>query len=436
MARADTPEETDVTDGAAQRAGSTPPPATIGRRGSIQIAVASLISAGSGYAILTLAARLLVPVEENTVFVTFWSTLFACFGVLSGLSIETTRAVASHADEPLDERQPHVLTVGAGIGVGAGVVAATLAPWWSSAVFPAGRSSLGLLVALGIALYAMHSVVVGTLAGRRSWRTYSRLIAADALVRLALVGAVAVVGATVSGFAVATVAAATTWVWFLLLSPRARSAARTRADSRAATFLRRIGATGVAQGASALLVVGFPVLLAVTTSHAMYATAAPLLLAVSLTRAPLLIPLNAYQGVAVSHFVAHRDRGLAALLPALRIVGALGAVGAVGADLVGPWLLRTLLGAGYSVSGPVLAALTAASALLALLTLTGAMCQALTLHGAFVLGWVTAVAVAFGLLLLPLSLEMRCVLALAGGPFAGAVVHVVRLRRIPRGGDA
>src|SRR3954447_1913642 len=59
------------------------PAATIGRGDTVRVALASLVSAITGYAILALAARLLVPIATNTIFVTFWSTLFACFGVLS-----------------------------------------------------------------------------------------------------------------------------------------------------------------------------------------------------------------------------------------------------------------------------------------------------------------------------------------------------------------
>jgi len=410
-------------------------PTTIGRRDSLRVAVASLVSAGSGFVILLLAAYVLVPTSENTVFQTFWATTFACFGVLSGLSIETTRAVAAGGAPAQPAAQhgarpgPRVLAVGLLLGLGAGAVVAATSPWWASSVFPSGRGSLAFLVAGGVVAYAAHSVVVGALAGRRSWVVYARLIGADALVRLALVGVVVAVGATVAGLAAATVGAATTWVWFLLVSSRARAAAGSRADSATPTFLRRIGATSLAAGASAMLVVGFPVLLAVTTPAAEYATAAPLLLAISLTRAPLLIPLNAYQGVAVTHFVAHRDRGLAALLPILRLVGLFGLVATVGAYVLGPWLVRTLLPAGYEMGGAVLAGLTAAAVLLALLTLTGALCQALTLHATFLGGWIVAVVVAVLLLLLPLSLEARCVIALAGGPLVGITVHLLRLRR-------
>ena len=175
--------------------------------------------------------------------------------------------------------------------------------------------------------------------------------------------------------------------------------------------------------------VGFPVLLSLTTSHAQYKMATPFLIAISWTRAPLMIPLNAYQGVAVSHFVLQRSSGMRAMLPAVRAIVAVGLVGTALAYAAGPWLMATLLGPEYRVSGPLLGGLTGASAFLALLTLTGAFCQALTMHRVFVAGWVVAVAVAIGALLLPLDLPGRTLLGLTVGPLVGIAVHVRALRR-------
>lgn len=411
-------------------------PATLGRRDGVGVAVAAGVSALAGYVALAVAARTLT-VADNTVFVTFWSTVFACFGVLSGLSMEVTRAVTA-AGTGADAaavvegaaRPARVLAVGAGTGLVLAGVGSATSGWWGPALLPtADARGLALLVCAAVALYAGHSVVVGALAGARSWRTYTGLITADAAVRLVLVVAVLAAGAHVVGAAVAVVVATTVWLVALAVSPRARRAAGARADSGARVLVRRVVATSVAQGAGALLVVGFPVLLSLTTPAADYATAAPLLLAVALTRAPLLVPLNAYQGVAVTHFVAHRDAGWRALVPVLRAVVALGAVAALGAFLVGPWLLGLVLGPAYALDGALLAGLAGAAAVIAVLTLTGAMCQALTAHTTFVAGWLVALAATTALLLLPAPIEVRCVVALAGGPLIGVAVHLTRLLR-------
>lgn len=413
---------------------------TLGRSDALRIALATGLSAASGYVVFAVSSRAL-SVELNTQFVTFWSTLFACFGLLSGLSIETTRAVTSTsldgaADAGPAGTRPSVLRVGAVSGLVAGLVLAASAAVWAPGVFKADPVPLAGLVCLAIAAYALHSVLVGSLAGRHAWRPYSWLIAADATTRMLLVLGALVLTRSVVGTASAAVAATLTWAAFLAFSPAARAAARARTDATARLVARRVLAASTATGASALLVVGLPTLLSLTTSDAEYERAAPLLLAISLTRAPLLVPLTAFQGVAVSHFVAHRDRGLAALLPTLRVVVLTGVVGAVGAGTVGPWLMATVLGReDYRVAGSTLAVLTLAATGLATLTLTGALCQALNRHAAFVGGWLLAVACTIGVLLVPFALTPRALIALAVGPLVGLALHLWSLRG-PAAADA
>lgn len=413
---------------------ATAPGATIGGRDATRVGIASAIAAGTGLVVVLLSARVLAP-DDSAVFLTFWSTLFAFFGVLSGISIETTRAVSSAppADPP---GRPRVVLVAVVVGLVLGALVALTVPLWSGSVFPSSPWALGALVAVGAAGNAVHTVLVGALAGQRLWKPYSALVAADSVVRLLLIALSAVLGATVLGFAGGAAAASATWLIFVLVSPRVRSAAGARADSTLPVLLRRYASAATATGASALLVVGFPMLLSLTTGHAEMALAAPLITAITLTRAPLMIPLNAYQGVAVTHFVAHRDSGLRALLPIVRAVAAVGAFGAVLAALVGPWIMQTLLGEVYRVDGPVLGGLVVGATLLALVTLTGALCQALTLHKVFVGGWITAVVVAVLVLLLPAAAETRAVAALLVGPSAGVIVHVLGLRRAASSGTA
>src|SRR5665647_2337388 len=140
--------------------GASPRAKTIARSDALRVAVASLVSAGSGYFVLAFAARVLLPVENNTVFVTFWSTLFACFGVLSGLSIETTRAVTVATSAPVGERDdghPRVLTVGVTVGVLAGLTVAATSPLWATRLFAADAFWLAGLASLGVAGVGGHS---------------------------------------------------------------------------------------------------------------------------------------------------------------------------------------------------------------------------------------------------------------------------------------
>ena len=74
------------------------------------------------------------------------------------------------------------------------------------------------------------------------------------------------------------------------------------------------------------------------------------ILAVTLTRAPLLVPLTAMQGNLIVSLRRPRARRLRALLAPAALVAGWGTVGVVAAGLLGPWLIRTAFGADYQNS--------------------------------------------------------------------------------------
>ena len=180
-----------------------------------------------------------------------------------------------------------------------------------------------------------------------------------------------------------------------------------------------------AAGVSALLLVGYPVLLQVTTSDEVFASAAPIMLAVSLCRAPLLVPLGAYQNVVVTKVAAH---GVRALVPVLVGLAGLTVVGALAAWPIGPWALR-IVNPDYHLDGPVFAGLVLGAGLVALLTVTGAAAIALDHHTVYLAGWLAATAATVAMLLLPWDLEARVVASLLVGPTVGVVVHLGRGRQ-------
>ncbi|SUA02692.1 membrane protein [Mycolicibacterium fortuitum] len=65
-----------------------------------------------------------------------------------------------------------------------------------------------------------------------------------------------------------------------------------------------------------------------------------------------------------------------------------------------------------------------------MLTLTGAATVAAALHRAYAAGWIIATVAAVGLLLLPLGLEERTIVALLCGPLVGIAVHLVALAKL------
>jgi O-antigen/teichoic acid export membrane protein len=417
-------------------------------RGSVaRVGVATAVTALCGYLVLYLAARDLDPAGFS-VFGVFWGAFGLVTGAANGLLQEATREVrsaryaVSSPPEPLRPRgssvpepRTHPLRVAAVIGVAAALVIAGSAPLWAGHVFVEARILSVVLLSVGLAGFCLHATLLGMLAGAGRWTQYGSLMVTDAGMRVALAAATFAMSWGLVGYLWATVCGAVAWLVMLVASPVTRAAARLVAYGDTATFLRGAAHAIAATGASAILVMGFPVLLKATSGN-LGSTGGVVILAVTLTRAPLLVPLTAMQGNLIAHFVDQRTERMRALVGPAAVVLGLGAVGVVAAGLAGPWLLRVGFGADYRADGALLAWLTAAAVSIALLTLTGAATVAAAMHRAYSLGWIGATVASTLLLLLPLELETRTVVALLTGPLVGIVVHVAALRLVRQTGPA
>jgi O-antigen/teichoic acid export membrane protein len=403
-------------------------------RGSVaRVGVATALTALCGYLVLYLAARDLDPAGFS-VFAVFWGAFGLVTGAANGLLQEATREVRSARYAVLSAGpQIRPLRVAAVIGLVAGVVIAGSSPLWAAHVFVELPLLSVVLLSVGLAGFCLHATLLGMLAGASRWTHYGSLMVTDAVMRVAVAAATFVLSWGLVGYLWATVCGAVAWLVLLIASPATRAAARLIAYGRTATFLRGAAHAIAAAGASAILVMGFPVLLK-ATSDSLGATGGVVILAVTLTRAPLLVPLTAMQGNLIAHFVDQRSDRMRALAGPTAVVMGLGAVGVAAAWLVGPWLLRVGFGAEYRADGALLAWLTAGAVSIALLTLTGAAAVAAALHRAYALGWIGATVASTLLLLLPFELQTRTVVALLCGPVVGIATHLLALRLEPQTG--
>jgi hypothetical protein len=408
-----------VTDGAA-----VPARGPVARGSVTRVAIATALTALCGYAVLYLAARNLEPAGFS-LFGVFWGAFGLVSGAANGLLQESTRevrALRGH-DVPPGAERTHPMRIAAVVGIGAAVLIAVTAPLWSAQVFTESRLLSVVLLSVGLAGFCLHATLLGMLAGVDRWTQYGSLMVTDAAIRVAVAVAAFVLGWELAGFLWATVAGSLAWLIMLVLSPATRAAARLATAGGARTFLTGAFHSVAAAGASAILIMGFPVLLKVTTPE-LGAAGGVVILAVTLTRAPLLVPLTAMQGNLIAHFVDQNHRRLRALVVPAATVTAVGALGVVTAAVAGPWLLRSAFGPEYQAPGALLAWFTAGAVVIALLTLTGAAAVAAALHRAYAAGWVGATLAAVALLLLPLDLETKTVVALLCGPMVGIAVHL------------
>jgi O-antigen/teichoic acid export membrane protein len=400
---------------------------------------ATLVVAVSGYAVIVVAGRALDTVSYEA-FSVFWGLFFALTGLIDGLLQETTRSVAARHTTSGRTLSPDVpgarpMAVAVGFAVIAGLLAVGLAPLWSGRILPDGQNleAAGVvLLASGLASYTFQAVVCGLLSAATRWTTFAWLISVDSAVRILLALVAWALGWHLLAFLLVTVIGAVTWLGLLLLVPSQRDLLREVGDVATGEFIRRTVKAMLASGANAVLITGFPVLITFTSGADVAPGAlAAVITAVTLTRAPLLVPLQRFQPALIVHFTQHRDRILrACVLPSAIIVGTAAAGG-----IAAYWLARPLMLVffdGHLISSPlVLALLTVASASTALLMVTGSAAHAAERHSLYLAGWAVATVAAISLLLIDVSPEARAVLALGLAPLTGVVVHLAVLARRP-----
>ncbi|MBN9643802.1 hypothetical protein ACFSSC_00690 [Corynebacterium mendelii] len=391
---------------------------------------ATAFAALSGFVILYIASWAL-PADKASVFIAYWSVFFAVTGLIDGLMQETTRAVSARAGA--DDTHP----AGAGRPV---AVAATLAAvlaavvcttgWWWMGFVTGGDTALPIaLMAAGLASYCVQAVVAGIVSGLKLWDEFAWLVAVDSGIRLVVITVAWMAGAALPAFYITTVIGAATWVGILAASSRARAGLAAPVDVDAATLWLRSLQAMTATGATALMITGFPAFIKATTGEHTPAgaggvTVAGIMLAVMLTRAPILVPLQRFQSALIVRFVDNADQPGRGIAVPVALVAAIGIIGAVAAWLIGPWIMRLLFAPDMQVPGPVLGVLTLGAAATGILMVTGTTTLAAGRHSRYVAGWITATAVAFACLMLPLGLATTVPVALIVGPAAGIAVHL------------
>ncbi len=427
---------------------------TVTRYQSLALLGSSLLAAVSTLLVTMIAQRALNG-SELTEFLLFWAALFTVTGIITGIQPEITRAVGTArtravADRALANRAAsggaasaegsapqgaRVVTVTAALGAIAGALVLVSSPLWAGQQIPHSAAVGVTVMAVGVFLYALQATMSGVTAGEDRWYLFAAVGGLESAGRLILMLAAALMIPSLAGLEVATVVPMGLWLILAFVTVSGRRLWVARADVPARRLSLNILWSFLSSAAAAVLMMGFPnVLKASGAAESEPVVLGTLILAISITRSPIMIPLQAFQGVAVSAFLKQRHRPVAAFIKPAAAVVAVGAAGALAAYLVGPLLFRLIYppAAGAesayeaAASGITLGALVFASALLALMTLSGNMALAVNQHRIYLAGWVVAAAVTSSLaFLVPAPLVPRAIVALAVGPVCGFVVHMV-----------
>lgn len=397
--------------------------------GGLRLVVTATAIAGvGGYAITTVAAAGLG--DSYAVFAIFWSALYLVVGALAGIQQEVTRGIRppSGSASPIGRASVASLSVGAAVVVAAAVLATS--PLWASAVF--GRETqLVFPLAFGAAGYIFVAAATGIMYGVHLWKPLALAIVLDVLLRFVLIGVglISDLDVTMLGWAVVLPFPLLTVILWIVAGRRLAASRMLDVGYRiaGANILRTV----VAAAATAVLVSGFPLLLGATSPLESARVLSAVILALTLTRAPLVVTTIALQSYLIVYF---RDR--AQSWPSLvRIMGVLLALAASLALLawwVGADVIVAVVGEVFRIDAEFLALLVMSSVPTAWVVVSGTAVLARSAHTWYSAGWVIAAVAAVLLLLVPGDIYSRSLLALSVGPLAGLLVHLFALAVTPQ----
>ena len=395
-----------------------------GGHGFRTILVATALAGAAGYVIQALAGWGLEP-EGYAAFGVFWATLYLLVGAVAGIQQEIARASRpAAASRPLGDTR-RLLRFGA---IAALVVASTVvasAVVWAPPVLGDDWAMALPPLVVGATAYVGFATLTGVLYGRRRWGLLAALIIADPVLRLVAVAAALTTGSRVLlEWAIVAPIPLTLALGLALILLRRQSP--TAVDRSVRVLLANAARTVLGAAAMAVLISALPLFIAAGSVHESAADIGAVIFNVTVTRAPLVIPVLAFQGWLVVHF---RDRSdwAAGVTRLLSAIGAAGLLLSVLAWLFVPPVLAAMFGAGYALDPWLTAGIVATSTLTAALSASGAIVVARGGHSAYLFGWATAALLTVICLFLPIDLTTRLLVALAVGPAVGLGIHIAYL---------
>jgi O-antigen/teichoic acid export membrane protein len=389
------------------------------------ILTATAVAGVVGYAIQLTAPRFLPP-EAYVSYAVFWSTLYLGGAAISGVQQELARATHPRDAHASGGRTLTVFTVWSAVIVGAVAVLVGLAA--GVRIVPDSGGAVAVALTVGFVGYLATSVLSGLFYGLHLWNAVAFSVIADAIFRAALVITGLILGWTVPVLSLVTaipfgVAAGLAWIIF---RRRVRGGFRLDVDLRALSA--HSASTVLATTASGVMISGLPMLIGLTSAAVSADVTGSVQLAVTITRAPIVIPIIALQSFLIS--AVFRGAGLRPDR-LLRIVGlgmGAGVLLSAAGWFIGPPIVAAVSGSKFSISGADAALIVLSAVLVAAMCVTGPALIVVKRHRDNLAGWIVAAGLTIGILMLPIS-EIRILLALTVAPAAGLSVHAISLVR-------
>lgn len=398
------------------------------KRGLRAVLISTAIAGVLGYAIQLLAPALLEDERTYIAFSVFWSTMYLGVSAMSGIQQEVSRA--SHPDSATSA--PTLRTFAFWASGAAVVLAVVVAVLFGGSVLPGSEPQFAMALAIGLVGYVLTAALGGVLYGLQLWRAVAFAAVADAVIRAALVIAGFAFNLPIVALAVLVacpffLSFALTWLVF-----RHKVVGAFRLDVGLRHLTRNAASTVVAASASGLMISGLAMLIGLTSAAEPPNTTAGLLLAITVTRAPIVVPIIALQSFLIST-VFRGERGVH---PArlLRILGvsliAITGLAVIG-WIIGPWIIALISSGRYAIDGWTAAVIVMSAGLVAAMCLTGPALIAVRRHVDNTAGWIVAALLTVLALMLPLG-AARVPIALTVPAIIGLAIHTFALLRLSR----
>lgn len=389
--------------------------------GFVIILIATAIAGVISYVVTILVPNRVGP-ALYVPFAVFWSAIYLVVGALGGIQQEVTRGTHPvPAGEPPRASRARNFGLVAGVAIFALVLAS--APLWLHAVFPTEGWALVWPLAIGTASFVIVAVLAGSLYGVAAWVPIASMISVDALLRL--IGLSITLAFTTDVVALAWAVALPFPVTLLVLWPFIRRSiiGRSELDVGYRSLTWNVARTIVAATATGIMVSGFPLMLGLTSHSVPKALQGMFVLAITLTRAPLIVVAMSLQSYLVVQFRNHASHFWRQFLRLIGIVVAGGAALAIAGWLLGPPIYGVISPTGPQPDRAFFAILVGSSVLVAALCISAPAVLARSQHFVYTAGWVAAAVVTIGTLLLPVDFATRTITALVAGPVIGLLVH-------------